>query len=103
MTAISRLSIRVLPNAHKDEVVGQDEKGCWKIKLAAPALEGKANQALIRFLSAVSGVSVSRISIDRGERTRVKVIQIVGIELVDLEKLLAGGIQQKAKSTIVQK
>jgi len=97
MAATSRLTIRVLPNAPKNEVIGKDEQGWWKIKLSAPAVEGKANLVLLRFLSAVSGVPVSKISIDRGERARIKVIQIDGIDLVDMERLMASSRTQKIK------
>ena len=49
-----------------------------KIKLAAPAVEGKANAALVRFLADHFGVSKSAVVIVRGEKSREKLVEIQG-------------------------
>jgi uncharacterized protein len=69
------LSVRVVPRSSRDEIVGKQD-GIYKIKLTAPALEGKANKALIAFLAKQLGLSKAKIQIISGERARTKIIRI---------------------------
>ena len=79
------LKVHVVPNAKIDKVVGElataspsrsGHGGAIKIKLRAPALEGKANRALIGFLADKLGIPQRDISIGRGEKSRDKVVRI---------------------------
>jgi hypothetical protein len=72
---MKRITIRVQPNAKKSEVVGCID-GVWKIKLKAPAIEGKANEALIKFLAKKIGVAQSEIEIVRGKTARTKILKL---------------------------
>jgi uncharacterized protein len=74
---LTRLQVRVTPNARRDAVVActGDEV---RIKLQAPAIEGKANAALLNFLSEITGVPRSKITVRFGRKARVKVIEIEG-------------------------
>ena len=83
-----RLNIRVIPNAKKTEFTGYRE-GELVLRLNAPALEGKANNAAIEFLSRYFGVSRSAVLLVSGEKSRHKIFQIVGLESSDLEGKLA--------------
>lgn len=69
-----RLNIKVIPNARQRRMV--EEAGRLKVYLTAPAVEGKANQALIEFLSEHFKVKKNRIRIIKGEQSREKVIEI---------------------------
>ena len=72
------LSLRVVPRASRDriaEVVGD----AIKVRLQAPPVEGKANQALVRFLAEVLDVSAARVRIVGGERGRNKRVRIAGV------------------------
>ena len=51
----------------------------WQVRVAAPPVEGKANQELIRFLSDVLGVSKSSLTIERGLTGRNKVVAVAGL------------------------
>ncbi len=66
--------IRVQPGASKNEIV-HTEDGI-KVRLQAPAVEGKANKACVRFLSKALKIPKSRIEITRGQRARDKEITI---------------------------
>ena len=88
MTPPARLKIRVIPNAKKSEFAGYRE-GELVLRLNAPAIEGKANQAAVEFLSRNFGVSRSAVMLVGGERSRHKIFQIVGLERSDLERKLA--------------
>jgi uncharacterized protein (TIGR00251 family) len=72
-----RLKVRVIPNARKNAVVGftGDE---IRLKIKAPAVDGKANAALIEYLAELANVPRSRIAIKAGEKARTKIIEIDG-------------------------
>jgi uncharacterized protein (TIGR00251 family) len=68
------ISLRVVANAKKETLVKCDSY--YKAYINAPALEGKANKALINLLSQTFGVNKSRIEIIRGLKSRDKKVQI---------------------------
>ena len=72
------LSIRVTPNAGRDEITGLRD-GVLQVKIAAPPVEGKANKEIIEFLSRRLGVKRSAITIVKGQTGRNKVIDIEGM------------------------
>jgi uncharacterized protein len=72
------LVCRVHPNARKDAVEGIREDGL-AIRLNAPAVEGKANKALQRYLSDLLDIAKTRIEIRSGEKGRTKVLALRGI------------------------
>ena len=82
------LKVRVIPNAKKDEV-GGFRGGELVLRLNAPAIEGKANRAAVEFVSRFLGVSRAGVRLLRGERSRHKIFQIVGLNSSDLERKLA--------------
>ena len=88
MSTAAKLKIRVIPNARKTEFSGSrgDE---IVLRLNAPAIEGRANEAAVEFLSRFFGVSRSAVIIIRGERSRHKIVEIVGLKNGDLERKLA--------------
>ena len=69
------LRVHVIPNAKSDCVVGE-HGGAVKIKLRAPAVEGKANAALIRFLAEQLKLPRHSIMLKRVHRSRDKLIPI---------------------------
>jgi uncharacterized protein len=74
---LTRLQVRVTPDARKDAVVVSTSDEI-RIKLRAPATEGKANAALLDFLSEITGAPRSKITIRFGGKARVKVVEIEG-------------------------
>ncbi|MDR1303189.1 MAG: DUF167 domain-containing protein [Puniceicoccales bacterium] len=70
-----RLSIRVIPNAPKSEIIFLDS-GEWKIKIQAPPEDGKANGAIIQLLAKHFKVPKNFIRIVSGEKSRQKIIEI---------------------------
>jgi len=73
-----RITVRVQPNAKRNEIV-RFEDGVLYLRISAPPLRGKANQALLAFLSDILGVSKSRLSIEKGMTSRMKIIAVQGI------------------------
>ncbi len=74
------LAIRVTPRARRDEIVAVLADGTIKIRLNAPPVEGKANEALIEFLAKVLRVPRSRIEIRAGGTGRDKLVSIQDME-----------------------
>jgi uncharacterized protein (TIGR00251 family) len=82
--------VRVQPGARRDEVVGVRD-GVLVARVSAPALQGRANQAVCRLVAAHLGMRRSRVSIARGERSRDKLLRVQGIDPLALEAMLGGG------------
>lgn len=82
------IQVKVLPRSSKDQLVGQDHQGIFKLKLTAPPVQGRANKALKEFLSKRLGVAKTKIEIISGERLRVKTVQISGLASEDVDRLL---------------
>lgn len=72
------LAIRVRPNARKTEVLGYHE-GKLTVAVAAPPLEGKANEALLTYLADVLGLGRGQLSLRRGSRSRDKLVMVEGL------------------------
>ena len=81
------LAVRVQPRASRDEVAGAIE-GALKIRLCAPAVENRANEALTEFLAAVLKVPKSSVRILSGERGRTKRVEITGVTRQQVMNLL---------------
>jgi hypothetical protein len=72
------LPVRAVPRASKNEIQGV-HGDALKVRLQAPPVEGKANQALIRFLSEALDIPRSQLSIASGETGRNKAVLITGM------------------------
>jgi uncharacterized protein (TIGR00251 family) len=72
------LAVRVQPGAGRDEIVGW-QQGVLRVRVAAPALEGRANRALGAVLATALGVPVSRVTVVRGEKGRRKLVRVTGL------------------------
>ena len=83
------IDVKVLPRSSKDEIVGKKD-GIYKIKLTAPAIEGKANKALLKLLAKKLGLPKREIRIISGERSRMKSIRIDRLTFEQVKKLLQG-------------
>jgi uncharacterized protein (TIGR00251 family) len=80
-------AVRVQPRASKDEITGEIA-GALKIRLQAPALEGRANEALIEFLADLLKTPKSAVRILSGERSRIKRLEIRGVTKHQIERLV---------------
>lgn len=69
--------MRVQPGASKNEIVGVQEDAL-KIRISAPASQGKANKVLVQFLAKQLAIKRSQVEILSGHATRRKTIHIIG-------------------------
>ena len=88
---MASLRFHVVPNSKSDVVVGQHGDAI-KIKLRAPAVEGKANAALRRFLSEELKIPERVIALERGSKSRDKVIRIEGLTEEEVRRRLCATI-----------
>jgi uncharacterized protein len=80
---MATLRFHVVPNAKIDSVV-VEHGGAIKIRLRAPAVEGKANAALIRFLAEQLKLPRHSIVLERGHTSREKLIRMDGLTAEDV-------------------
>ncbi|HUJ45031.1 MAG TPA: DUF167 domain-containing protein [Opitutaceae bacterium] len=81
------LELKVIPNAPHNEVAGW-LGGALKVKIHAPAVEGRANEALTEFLAERLGVPRRAVALVRGDRSRRKLVQISGLTVDEVQQRL---------------
>ncbi len=74
----SVLTIKITPRSPKNDILGIMEDGTIKIRLTAPPVDGKANNALIDFLSEILDIQKDKILILSGHTSRTKMISFRG-------------------------
>jgi len=80
-------AVRVQPRASKNEVAGLMD-GALKIRLQAPAVEDRANEALCEFLAEILKRPKSAVRILAGDRSRTKRVEVFGVTTAQVEALL---------------
>lgn len=86
-SASCTIAIKAIPNAPRSEVIG------WlgdalKVKVHAPAVEGRANEALCEFLADSLELPRRAVTVLRGDTSRQKVLRIDGLDLAGLKARL---------------
>ncbi len=81
------IKVRVIPNSKRNEVVSRIGS-ILRVKISAPAVEGKANEELCEFLSEFFDVKRSMVFLRKGERGREKTIEIIGRSEEELAEVL---------------
>jgi len=81
------LSLRVVPNARKDGPDGL-HGDALKLRLRAPPVDGKANEALVRLLAALCDLPRSRVILISGETSRDKRVLLAGIPSARVANIL---------------
>lgn len=84
-----RITTQIAPNAKKSEITGVLDDAL-KIRLQAQPIEGKANEALIRYLADRLGVPKSAVTITHGHTNKRKIIEVTapGLSVDDTKRLL---------------
>ncbi len=76
------------PGAARTEPAGRHGEGALRLRLAAPAREGKANRACVRFLAGALDVPASAVTIVRGAGSRDKVVRVTAVAEAQAHALL---------------
>jgi uncharacterized protein (TIGR00251 family) len=87
MEPSARLRLLVSPGARRTEIVGRHGDG-WKVRVAAPPEDGRANQAVLKLLAERLDLPQRSLSIVSGGSAREKVVELTGIAQADSERRL---------------
>lgn len=82
------LTLHIQPGAKKTEFAGLHGEAL-KIRLAAPPVDGKANEALIKFIAETLRLPKSAVSLKSGQTSRRKVLEIIGAEVAAVAALIS--------------
>jgi len=86
---VARLTVRVQPRAKSTGFDGRFG-AAYRLRLAAPPVDGKANDACERFLAQFFGVSPSNVRIVNGTSGRTKIVEVAGIDEETMVRMLEG-------------
>jgi uncharacterized protein len=81
------LDLKTIPNAPRNQIAGW-LGGALKVKVQAPAREGRANEALLEFLAEKLRLPRRAVTLKRGDKSRQKVISVDGLSLVEARERL---------------
>lgn len=84
----TRLTLRVSPGAARSAVVGRYGAG-WKVRVAAPPEDGKANDAVVKLLAATLALHERDVRIVSGRASRDKTVALAGLRPEEIERRLA--------------
>lgn len=87
MATFCRLAVKAVPNAPKNAVTGW-VGDALKIKVHAPALDGRANEELCEFIAEALNLPKRNVSVFQGEKSRQKVLQIDGLTIEEVKQKL---------------
>ena len=82
--------VRLTPRASRDQIDGWDGD-LLRVRVAAPPVEGRANDALLRLLAKALDLPPSRLRLVKGRTSREKVIAVEGVSEEDARARLGGG------------
>lgn len=87
-------AVRVAPRASRDAIEGE-HAGALKVRLTAPPVEGRANDALRRLLAEALGVPVGAVTILSGEASRTKRVSVAGVSAAQVLALFRATKERK--------
>ncbi|MBU1041798.1 MAG: DUF167 domain-containing protein [Proteobacteria bacterium] len=82
-----RIRVHVQPGAKRDELAGLYDESL-KVRLTAPAVDNKANGALVNFLANLLGLKRSQVSLASGQTSRNKTLRVLAETEPDWSKLM---------------
>ncbi len=87
----ARISLKINAGARTTELAGR-HGDAWKLRVAAPPVDGKANEAIIRFFAKLTGLHASAIRIASGFTSSNKILEFDGLDPSALDTTLEHGI-----------
>ena len=85
---MARIAVRVQPRSSKNEIAGERE-GALIVRVTAPPVEGRANDAVRKLLAKRLGIAPGRVTVVRGASGRDKLVQIDGMEADAVRRALS--------------
>ncbi len=71
------LAVKVIPRSARNQVAGRMADGAWKIRVAAPPEQGRANAELCAFIAGIFGVPAAHVTIAAGAGSSRKILRII--------------------------
>jgi uncharacterized protein len=84
---MARITVKVHPRAKHSAITGRLGVA-YKLDLAAPPVDGKANDECVRFFAELAGVPRAAVSIVKGLASRTKVVEVEGLDDAELAQRL---------------
>jgi uncharacterized protein (TIGR00251 family) len=84
-----KLSLRVQPGAKRSALLARLASGTYKVAVAAPPIEGRANEAVVELVSELLGIKRKQVTVARGSSSRSKLIEVEGLDEADVHARLA--------------
>ena len=84
-----RVRVYAQPRASRTEIVGR-HGDALKVRLAAPPVDGAANDELVRYLAKQMGVAASRVRVLSGAAGRTKIVAIDDVDTAAVRRALLG-------------
>jgi uncharacterized protein (TIGR00251 family) len=84
---MARIAVKVHPRARRTALNGRFGEA-YKLDLAAPPVDGKANEECVRFFAELAKVPRSRVRIVTGATGRNKVLDIEGVDQANLDRII---------------
>lgn len=79
--------VKLIPRARANEIAGE-RNGVLLVRVTAPPVDGRANEALCRLIAKRAGVGVRSVSVVRGMSSREKVVRVEGVGCEELRSAL---------------
>jgi uncharacterized protein YggU (UPF0235/DUF167 family) len=86
----STIAVRLTPRAARERLTASADGG-FVAHVAAPPVDGRANEALCRLVARAADVAPSRVTVARGHRGRQKLVRVEGMPEATLRARLAAG------------
>lgn len=83
------MNIRVVPRSSRSEIVGLHD-GALKVRIAAPPVDGAANEELIKLLAKTFDVAKNNVEIISGKSSKTKRCRIIGVTSAQIDAVLKG-------------
>jgi uncharacterized protein YggU (UPF0235/DUF167 family) len=87
---VTRLLVRLTPRGGRDALEGWSSDGVLRVRVSAAPSDGAANAALLRLLATTLAVAPSRVRLARGERSRMKQIEVEGLTAQEIRLRIGG-------------
>jgi uncharacterized protein len=98
MQAVStRVRVRVSPGAKSAGIVGPYGDG-WKVRVAAPAEGGRANDAVVRLLSETLALPRDAVTLVSGHAAREKIVELMGLDQMQIERRLSSAATKERRA-----
>ncbi len=91
------IAVRLQPRARANEIVGE-RAGLLVVRVTAPPVDGRANDALCRLIAKRARIGVRRVSVVRGTGAREKLVRVEGLEEQELRRALTAGLKDENKT-----